>query len=70
MLGLRKGSKDGAGKVKMPKGYARYARVEGIVMKSFGLLWLANGGVPLQDSEPVVLQKEIWRVVLEKKNWV
>ena len=29
-------------------------------MKSFGLLWLANGGVELQDREPVVVQKEIW----------
>lgn len=45
----------------MTKGEARYARAEGIVMKSFGLLWLANGGVELQDREPVVVQKEIWR---------
>ena len=29
-------------------------------MKSFGLLWLSNGGVGLQDSEPVVVQREIW----------
>ena len=29
-------------------------------MTSFGLLWLSNGGVGLQDSEPVVVQREIW----------
>ena len=36
-------------------------------MKSFGLLWLANDGVPLQDSERVVLQKEILVVRVEDR---
>ena len=44
-----------AGIGEMTKGYTRYARAEGIVMKSFGLLWLSNGGVGLQDSECVVV---------------
>ena len=54
----------------MTKGFARYARAEGIVMKSFGLLWLSNGGVALQDSEPVVVQKEIWVGMIERQTGV
>ena len=36
-------------------------------MRSLGLLWLANDGVPLQDSERIVLQKEILVGVVEDR---